>query len=40
MTRHPQKTKLKPSNFFHCKLEDLPSLLRVWTALQHNQLAS
>jgi len=20
-------------NFFHCKLQDLPSLLRVWTAL-------
>jgi len=24
---------LKPKFFFHCRLEDLPNLLRVWTAL-------
>jgi len=23
----------KPEVFFHCRLEDLPSLLRVWAAL-------
>jgi len=28
------------TNFYHCKLEDLPSLLRVWAALWHNWLAS
>jgi len=39
--RHPQKTKTKTKQFFlQCSLEDLPSLLSVWTALWHNRLAS
>jgi len=34
---HSQKTwNPKPKFFFHCRLEDLPSLLKVRTALQHN----
>jgi len=32
LTTSPTKN-LKPKNFFHCKLEGSPSLLRVWTAL-------
>jgi len=32
--RHPQKTwNPTPKILFHCKLEDSPNLLRVWTAL-------
>jgi len=26
--------------FFHCRLEDLPNLFRVWTALQCNRRSS
>jgi len=34
LRRHSQKKwNPKPKIFFHCRLEDLPSLLRVWTAL-------
>jgi len=36
---HPQKNESQKI-FLHCKLEDSPSLLRVWIALQHNRLAS
>jgi len=32
--RYSQKFKTQnQKNFFHCRLEDLPNLLRVWTAL-------
>jgi len=27
----------KPQNFFHCRLEDLPNLLRAWKDLSHNR---
>jgi len=30
--RHSQKNKTQNQNFFYCSLEDLLSLLRVWTA--------
>jgi len=34
LRRHPKKTKQTQNQtiFFQCRLEDLPSLLRVWTA--------
>jgi len=30
---HSQKKSKTKNVFFHCRFEDLPSLLRVWTAL-------
>ena len=36
---HPWKTQ-NEQIFLHCKLEDLPSLLRDWIDLLHNLLAS
>jgi len=37
MTSLTQNPKPKTKKFlFHCWLQDLPSLLRVWTALYHN----
>jgi len=32
--------KIKTIIFFYYRLEDLAHLLRLWTALQHNRLAS
>jgi len=33
MTSLTKKQPKTQKNFFHCRFEDLPSLLRVWTAL-------
>jgi len=33
MTSFTKNPKPKTKNFFNCRLEDLPSLLTVWTAL-------
>jgi len=36
LRRHSQKISIpQPKNFFECRLEDLPSLLSLWTALYH-----
>jgi len=37
---HKKNKTQNQTLFFYCEPEDSPSLLRVWTALQHNLLPS